>query len=88
MNKKYDKYYQYKRTNKETKEEMWLRLNIDDENEIYSYVWTDDPDMADRFETIETFYHVIEKYKINLGRIDCEHYLYDLEYCEDEIIGG
>ena len=86
MSKQYDKYYQYKRTNKQTNEESWLRLVIDNDNDIYSYTWTNDPDMADRFETVETFYNVLEKYKINLGNIDCQKYFYDLDYNEDEII--
>lgn len=80
--------YQYKRTNKETKEEMWLRLVIDDDNEIYSYTWTNDPDIADKFETKETFYKVLEKYHITLRykNFDIEKYSYELEYSEDVLI--
>ena len=83
MNKICDKGYQYKRTDKETKEEMWLSLVANDDNEIYSYTWTNDPDCADRFDTVETFYKVLEKYHINLGNLDCEKYFYELEYYED-----
>lgn len=88
MSKICDKGYQYKRTNKETKEEMWLGLVIDDDNEIYSYVWTNDPDAADRFDTTETFYKVLEKYNISLKFVnfDTDKYHYELEYYEDVAI--